>query len=73
MKNFCSWMQSSGPVFRYFDVFDRIEKFGILEGNKVMEWRQPLVQRSSVRTAVMSDYEPRLEAFLRTGIRICRG
>jgi glutathione S-transferase len=54
-----------GPVFRYFDVFDRIGDFGILAGKpKVAAWRQALAARPSVRTAVGADYEARLRIFL---------
>jgi glutathione S-transferase len=54
-----------GPVFRYFDVFDRIADFGILAGKpKVAGWRASLAARSSVRGAVAPDYEARLWAFL---------
>jgi glutathione S-transferase len=53
------------PVFRYFEVFDRIADFGILAGKpKTAEWRQALRERTSVRTAVGSDYAARLHAFL---------
>jgi glutathione S-transferase len=54
-----------GPVFRYFDLFDRIGEFGILTGlPKVAAWRQALSQRPSVRKAVAPDYELRLLDFL---------
>lgn len=54
-----------GPVFRYFDVFDRIGDFGMLAGKpKVATWRKALAARPSVRHAVGADYESRLEAFL---------
>ena len=54
-----------GPVFRYFDVFDRIADFGILAGKPgVAAWRGSLAERSSVRGAVAPDYETRLWAFL---------
>jgi glutathione S-transferase len=54
-----------GPVFRYFDVFDRIGDFGILAGKpKVAGWRQALAARPSVRAAVVLDYEMRLWNFL---------
>jgi len=54
-----------GPVFRYFDVFDRIGKFGILSGKtKVISWRKALAGRPSIRTAVAPDYEARLWKFL---------
>lgn len=54
-----------GPVFRYFDVFDRIGDFGVLaETPKVNTWRGALAVHSSVRHAVATDYEQRLWAFL---------
>ena len=54
-----------GPVFRYFDVFDRIGEFGILTGKpKVAAWRKALAARPSIRHAVGADYENRLEKFL---------
>jgi glutathione S-transferase len=53
------------PVFRYFEVFDTIGDFGILTGKpKTAKWRQALRERSSVQTAVGSDYATRLLAFL---------
>ena len=54
-----------GPVFRYFDVFDRIGDFGILSGRpRLAAWRSALHDRPSVRNAVAADYETRLWAFL---------
>ena len=54
-----------GPVFRYFDVFDRISDFGILAGKpKVTGWREKLAVRPSIRAAVAPDYDARLWAFL---------
>jgi glutathione S-transferase len=54
-----------GPVFRYFDVFDRIGAFGVLDDlPKVALWRQALAARPSVRDAVSDDYADRLWAFL---------
>ncbi|MBI2741153.1 MAG: glutathione S-transferase family protein [Rhodospirillales bacterium] len=54
-----------GPVFRYFDVFDRIGEFGILAGKpKVAAWRKALAARPSIRHAIGADYEARLESFL---------
>ena len=39
------------PVFRYFDVFDTIADFGILEGKpKTTKWRQALRERPSVKS-----------------------
>jgi len=54
-----------GPVFRYFDVFDRIGDFGILTDKpKLAAWRQALAARPSIRTAAPDDYEARLWRFL---------
>jgi glutathione S-transferase len=42
-----------GPVFRYFDLFDRILDHGIFAATpKVNAWRAALAARPSVRTAV---------------------
>jgi glutathione S-transferase len=54
-----------GPVFRYFDAFDRIRDFGILAGKpRIARWREALALRSSVKNAVAADYPERLVAFL---------
>lgn len=54
-----------GPVFRYFDVFDRIGDFGVLAGKpKLAAWRRALASRASVKAAVAGDYDARLWAFL---------
>ncbi len=54
-----------GPVFRYFDVFDRIGSFGILEEKpKVAAWRRALAARPSVQSAVAQGYDSRLWQFL---------
>jgi glutathione S-transferase len=54
-----------GPVFRYFDSFDRIGEFGALAGlPKVAAWRAALARRASVAGAVGADYPARLRAFL---------
>jgi glutathione S-transferase len=54
-----------GPVFRYFDVFDQIEDFGILKGKpKVARWRKALKERPSVASAVKPDYPARLRDFI---------
>jgi glutathione S-transferase len=54
-----------GPVFRYFDVFDRITDLGVFEeAPRVRAWRAALARRASVRDAVGADYESRLLAFL---------
>lgn len=54
-----------GPVFRYFDAFDRIAEFGMLAGKpKVAAWRQALARRPSIIRAVAADFPERLWAFL---------
>jgi len=54
-----------GPVFRYFDVFDRIGDFEVLADKpKVVAWRGVLASRLSIKKAVSDDYEARLWAFL---------
>jgi glutathione S-transferase len=54
-----------GPVFRYFDTFDRIGDFGILAGlPKVDSWRHALAGRPSVAKAVAPDYPDLLEQFI---------
>jgi glutathione S-transferase len=56
-----------GPVFRYFDSFDRIADFGILAGKpKLAAWRHALAQRPSIARAVSVDFPERLWAFLKT-------
>ena len=53
------------PVFRYFDVFDTIADFGVLEGKPATtKWRLALRERPSVDIAAASDYPTRLRAFL---------
>ena len=54
-----------GPVFRYFDVFDRIGDLGVLSGKpKCAAWRLALASRASIRQGVGADYGERLWAFL---------
>jgi len=54
------------PAFRYFDVFDRFVDLGTFTDlPKVQAWRRALAARRSVKSAVIVDYEVRLEAFLR--------
>lgn len=53
------------PAFRYFNVLDRIVDLGIFDGlPKVQAWREALAARPSVRTAVVPDYNDRLNRFL---------
>lgn len=55
-----------GPIFRYFDVFDGIGDFAILQGlEKVAAWRRALAERPSVKMAVGDDYPDLLRDFLR--------
>ncbi len=54
-----------GPVFRYFDTFDRIADFGILADKpRLAAWRHVLAQRPSIARAVKADYPERLWSFL---------
>jgi glutathione S-transferase len=56
-----------GPVFRYFDAFDRIGDFGILTGlPRIAAWRWALANRPSVQSAVSSEYPALLWDFYRT-------
>ncbi len=55
-----------GPVFRYFDVFEKFLDPKVFEGlPKVQAWRAALNARPSVRDAVQPDYAARLHAFLK--------
>jgi glutathione S-transferase len=54
-----------GPIFRYFDVFDAIDDFGVLaQKPKVACWRSKLAARASVARAVSPDYPQLLLDFL---------
>jgi glutathione S-transferase len=54
-----------GPVFRYFDAFDRIGDFGILADlPKIAAWRAALAARPSIAGAVSPDYPALLRSFL---------
>lgn len=56
-----------GPVFRYFDAFERHAELGLFHDKpKVTAWRRALSARASVRDAVTPDYSERLDTFLRT-------
>jgi glutathione S-transferase len=53
------------PIFRYFDVFDRIAETHVFDGlDRVALWRQALSARPSVWAAAPADYADRLVAFL---------
>jgi glutathione S-transferase len=54
-----------GPVFRYFDLFDKILDYEMLTGKpKIAVWRAALAARPSIRHAVVPDYAARLERFV---------
>jgi glutathione S-transferase len=54
-----------GPVFRYFDLFDRLLDHGIFAGKpKVAAWRAALGERPSIAEAVVADYPTRLKRFV---------
>lgn len=53
------------PVFRYFDVFDRILDLGVFDGlPKVQAWRKALAARPSVANAVVPNFKDLLRNFL---------
>ena len=53
------------PVFRYFDVFDRILDLGAFDGlPKVQAWRKALASRPSVANAVVPNFKELLRNFL---------
>jgi glutathione S-transferase len=55
-----------GPIFRYFNVFDEIDDFGILSpAPKTRAWRAELSRRDSIIGAVKPDYADRLRQFLK--------
>jgi glutathione S-transferase len=56
-----------GPIFRYFDIIDRIDDFGIFSNlPRVRAWRAQLAHRPSVREAVREDYPQLLQDFFVT-------
>jgi glutathione S-transferase len=56
-----------GPIFRYFDAFDRIGEFGILQNlPKITAWRAALATRPSILGAVSPEYPGLLWEFCRT-------
>jgi glutathione S-transferase len=55
-----------GPLFRYFDTFERIQDFGFFADRpRVDAYRAALAARPSVQQAVAEDYPERLLDFLR--------
>lgn len=56
-----------GPIFRYFDTFERIADFGFFdEAPRISAWRRRLAERPSVVAAVAQDYPGHLMAFLQS-------
>lgn len=53
------------PIFRYFDVFERITDLELFDRlPRLSAWRRSLASRPSVRDAVDGDYGDRLRVFL---------
>ena len=54
-----------GPVFRYVDVFDVIDDFGLCNNvPRVQRWRAALAARPPVAAAAHADYPVLLKSFL---------
>lgn len=54
-----------GTIFRYFDVFDDISDFAVLDGlDNVARWRHHVSRRRTVQDAVPPGYPDRLRRFL---------
>ncbi|WP_420548568.1 glutathione S-transferase family protein [Curvivirga sp.] len=65
-NNFSLVDATFGPIFRYFDVFDQVQDFGILSDKpKLQKWRQNLSNRASVKQAVADNYNDLLTVFLK--------
>lgn len=55
-----------GPIFRYFDVFEKVTSISFFSDMpKVQAWRQKLHCRPSIQQAVTEDYPERLLTFLK--------
>lgn len=64
-NSFCMVDTAFAPVFRYFDVFGRIDDFGVFTHTPLVNaWRMRLQQRPSVQQAVRADYPALLWQFL---------
>jgi glutathione S-transferase len=64
-EHFCIVDAAFAPVFRYFNVFDQIEDFGVFANTPIVnKWRAALHQRESVKQAVRGDYNVLLRDFL---------
>jgi glutathione S-transferase len=71
---FCVVDAVFAPVFRYFDVFDRMVDLGVFaQMPRVRAWRQALSERPSVKRAVAADYPERLTAFLKRHAGVITG
>lgn len=54
-----------GPIFRYFDVFESFEDFGLFTNKpRVTAWRRALAAGPSVQGAVREDYASLVRRFL---------
>jgi glutathione S-transferase len=54
-----------GPLFRYFDSFERIADFGFFDTtDNVRAYRKALADRPAVQQAVAEDYPARLMEFV---------
>jgi len=54
-----------GTIFRYVDVFDRIDDFGLLHNSrKLTTWRTTIMARTSIADAPPEGYSDRLMQFL---------
>lgn len=64
-ESFCMVDAAFAPVFRYFEVLDTIDDFGVFTHTpRVNAWRMALQQRDSVQKAVRTDYPELLSEFL---------
>jgi len=64
-ENFCLVDAAFAPVFRYFEVFEKIADFGFFTDlPKIRVWRQSLKERASVQAVVSEDYPASLGNFL---------
>lgn len=54
-----------GPIFRYFDTFDKVGEFNILSGKpRLAAWRRALAGHAAVSQAVAPDYATELQNFI---------
>ena len=56
-----------GPVFRYFDAFNSIRNFDFFNAlPKVERWKDNLLNRPSIKKAVLDDYRQQLFSYIKT-------